>query len=98
MDIEFASNWLLRASRSLSEAIRFYGIPIGRRYIQRLPIIRATDEFSQLFGHRALRLHPLRGECAGQYAMSLTGNFQLILRPISDERVRILGVEDYHGD
>ena len=98
MDIEFAANRLLRASRSLSEATRLYGVPIGRRYIQRLAIIRAVDEFRHLYGHRALRLHALSGDRAGQYALTLTGNFRLIIQRISEERVRILGVEDYHGD
>ncbi len=98
MDIEFSANRLLRASRSLSEATRLYGVPIGRRYIQRLAIIRAVDEFSQLYGHRALQLHPLRGERAGQYAMTLTGDFRLIIQRIGEETIRILGVEDYHGD
>ena len=30
--------------------------------------------------------------------MTLTGNFRLIIERVSEERVRILGVEDYHGD
>lgn len=97
MDIEFTTNRLNRASRRLSEATRIYGIPIGRKYIQRLAIIRAVDEFTHLYGHRALRLHSLSGDRAGQYAMTLTGNFRLIIERISEERVRILGLEDYHG-
>ena len=63
-----------------------------------MAIIRAVDEFSQLYGHRALQLHPLRGERAGQYAMTMTGNFRLIIQRIGEETIRILGVEDYHGD
>ena len=98
MDIDFAAARLLRTSRSLSEATRLYGVPIGRKYIQRLAIIRAVEEFSHLYGHRALRLHPLSGDRAGQYAMTLTGNFRLIIERVSEDRVRILGVEDYHGD
>ena len=98
MEIDFAAARLLRASRSLSEATRLYGVPIGRKYIQRLAVIRAVDEFSQLYGLRALRLHPLSGNRAGQYAVTLTGNYRLIIEPITGEGVRILGVEDYHGD
>ena len=98
MDAEFATNRLSTASLSLSEATRLFGVPIGRKYIQRLAIIRAVDKFNQLYGHRALRLHPLRGDRVGQYAMTLTGNFRLIIERVSEDRVRILGVEDYHGD
>ena len=98
MDIEFATNRLATASLSFAEATQFFGVPIGRTYIQRLAVIRAVDEFSQLYGHRALRLHSLRGDRAGQHAMSLTGNWRLIVERISEGIVRILAVEDYHGD
>ena len=98
MDIEFAANRLAIAGVDLSEATRLFGLPTGRRYIQRLGVIRAADNFNQLYGHRALRLHLLRGSRAGQYAMTLTGNYRLILQRINGETVRILGVEDYHGN
>jgi proteic killer suppression protein len=83
---------------SFLEASRFFGVPIGRKYIQRLAVLRATDKFTQLYGHRALRLHPLKGDRAGQYAMTLTGNFRLIIEKIKEDKVRIMDVEDYHGD
>ena len=98
MDIQYATNRLHAAGLTLSEATRVYGVSIGRKYIQRLAVIRAVDKFDDLYGHRALRLHPLRGERSGQYAMTLTGNFRLIIERISDDAVRIRGVEDYHGD
>jgi proteic killer suppression protein len=96
--IEFATNRLADAGASLAEASRLFGVPIGRKYIQRLAILKATDKFTQLFGHRALRLHPLKGNRAGQYAMTLTGNYRLIIEKVQEDRVRILDVEDYHGD
>ncbi|MDO8751289.1 MAG: type II toxin-antitoxin system RelE/ParE family toxin [Dehalococcoidia bacterium] len=98
MEIGFATNRLAVAGLTLSEATRLFGVPVGRKYIQRLAVIRAVDKFTQLYGHRALRLHPLRGDRTGQYAMTLTGNYRLILERISEDAVRILDVEDYHGD
>ena len=98
MHIEFSSHNLAEASVNLSEASRLFGVPIGRKYIQRLAVLRATDKFAQLYGHRALRLHPLKGNRAGQYAMTLTGNFRLIMERVEEDRVRILDVEDYHGN
>ncbi len=98
MDIEFATTRLAAASRSLSEASRLFGVPIGRKYIQRLAVLRAMDNFSQLYGHRALRLHPLRGNRAGQYAMTLTANYRLIIERTGEDEVRVRDVEDYHGD
>mgnify|MGYP001602338231 CR=1 FL=1 len=98
MKIGFATNRLAVAGLTLSEATRIFGVPVGRKYIQRLAVIRAVDKFTQLYGHRALRLHPLKGDRAGQYSMTLTGNYRLILERISEDAVRVLEVEDYHGD
>jgi len=96
--IEFATNRLADASVSLSEASRLFGIPIGRKYIQRLAVLRATDKFTQLYGLRALRLHPLKGDRAGQYSITLTGNYRLTIEKVEEDQVRIIDVEDYHGD
>jgi len=96
--IEFSSHRLEAASMSLSEASRLFGIPIGRKYIQRLAVLRATDKFSELYGHRALRLHPLKGNRTGQYSIIITGNYRLILEKIGEDRVLIIDVEDYHGN
>jgi len=98
VDIEFSSNRLASASVNLSEASRFYGVTIGRKYIQRLAILRATDKFTQLYGHRALRLHLLKGNRGGQYSITLTGNYRLIIEKVQEDKVRIMDVEDYHGD
>ena len=83
---------------SLSEASRLFGVPIGRKYLQRLAVLRAADKFAQLYGHRALRLHPLKGDRAGQYSMTLTGNYRLIIKKVEEDTVRIIDVEDYHGN
>ncbi len=98
MEIVFATSRLAEASLSLSEATRLFGAPIGRKYIQRVAVLRAIDKFTQLYGHKALRLHPLKGSRAGQHAMTLTGNYRLIIERVSEDSVRILAVEDYHGD
>ena len=98
MEIEFATNRLASAGLRLSEVTRLFGVPLGRKYIQRLAVIRAADKFTDLYGHRALRLHPLRGDRSGQYAMTLTCNCRLIIERISEDTIRVLDVEDYHGD
>ena len=98
MNIEFSDHDLERAGISISEATRLFGAQIGRKYIQRLAILRAADKFSQLFGIRSLRLHPLKGERAGQHAITLTDNYRLIIERIREDRIRILKVEDYHGN
>jgi toxin HigB-1 len=98
VEIEYSSNHLSKASASLAEASRLFGVPVGRKYIQRLAVLRAIDKFSQLNGLQALRLHPLKGNRSGQYAIMLTGNYRLILEKITEDEVRIMNVEDYQGD
>ena len=98
MYLAFGNGRLESASLKVADAVRFFGPIIGRRYIQRMAILRATESFDQLYGLRALRLHQLRGDRAGQYAISLNGNFRMILERIDDDGIRILGVEDYHGN
>ena len=60
--------------------------------------MRAVDKFAQIYGHRALRFHPLKGNRASQYAVTLTGNYRLIVERINEDKIRVLNVEDYHGD
>jgi len=96
--IKFSSHRFEEASLSLSEASRLFGVAIGRKYIQRLAVLRAMDKFSELYGHRALRLHPLKGSRTRQHAMTITGNYRLVLEKIDEETVRIIDVEDYHGN
>ena len=98
MDIEFPSKRLANAGISLSEAIRLFGVPIGRKYIQRLAVLQSVDNFSQLYGLLALRLHSLKGDRAGQYTITLTGNYRLIIEKVDEDAVRIIDVEDYHGN
>jgi proteic killer suppression protein len=98
VELEFSSNRLFNASASLTEARRLFGVPIARKYIQRLAILRATEKFTQLYGYRALRLHPLKGNRTGQYSITLTGNYRLIVEKVGGDKVNILDVEDYHGD
>jgi len=98
LKIEFSSRRLANAGESIYEAGRLFGIPIGRKYIQRLAVQRAIDKFSQIFGHQALRLHSLKGNRSGQYAITLTGNYRLILERVEEDTVRIVDVEDYHGN
>jgi proteic killer suppression protein len=96
--IEFSENRLADTSISLAEANRLFGVPVGRKYIQRLAVLRAADKFSQLYGLQALKLHPLKGNRTGQYSITLTGNYRLIIEKIEEDKVRIIDVEDYHGN
>ena len=90
-------NRMSDASVSLSESSRLFGVAIGRKYIRRLAILRSANKFSQLYGLRALRLRPLKGNRSNQYSMILSENYRLVIEKVQEDRVRIIDVEDYHG-
>jgi plasmid maintenance system killer protein len=98
MDIGFSAKRLERASLDFAESSRIFGVPIGRKYIQRVLVLRAAENFSQLFGIQSLKLHSLKVNRAGQYAITLTGNYRLILEKAGEDKILIVDVEDYHGD
>jgi toxin HigB-1 len=95
--IYFGSRRLEEAASSFDTASRTFGVPIGRKYIQRLALLRAADKFSQLYGFQALRFHQLKGGREGQYSIFLTQNFRFIIEKIDNDKIRIVNVEDYHG-
>jgi plasmid maintenance system killer protein len=96
--LQYASHRLGDASAGISESSHLFGVPIGRKYIQRLAVLRAVNKFSELFEFQSLRVHPLKGNRSGQYALTLTGNYRLIIEKISEDKVLIVDVEDYHGN
>ncbi len=40
----------------------------------------------------------MKGQRAGQHAMTLTGNYRLIVERLSEDKALIVEVEDYHGN
>ena len=98
MDIGFSAKRLERASLDFAESSRIFGVPIVRKYIHRVLVLRAADNFSQLFGIQSLQLHPLKGNRTGQYAITLSGNYRLILEKVGENKILVLDVEDYHGN
>ena len=94
----FRTRRLERAFRDPAFAVRLWGADVGSRYEQRLNVIQAQTDWNRLFLFRALNLHPLRGDRAGQFALRLTGRWRLIVQPgTSTNQVRIMSVEDYHA-
>lgn len=96
MNVSFRSRKLARCYADVSLAIREWGPDVGRRYMRRVDLLRAARSVEDLRAHRALDLHPLRGDRAGQHALRITGQMRLIVT-FSDTGARIEEVVDYHG-
>ena len=81
-------------------AIREFGAEVGRRYIQRINLIKAARSVDDLPRLPGLRFHALTGDRQGQYAVNLTGFYRLILtlHGSSLDIVRIEEVSKHYGD
>ncbi len=99
MNVTFATANLQRCYESEREAGRAWGREVASRYADRIELMISTEGFHRLFEFAALRLHPLRGDRAGGYAMTLSGRWRLIVEPSEDGRsVLVKEVSHHYGD
>jgi len=98
MRVRFASRDLAHCYESEREAVRAWGQVVGRRYIDRVSLIRQARSLRDLHGIRSLRLHQLRGDRAGELAIRLTGQWRLVCRLADGDDVIVEEVSAYYGD
>lgn len=98
MEVVFGSQELVKCYQESDRAIRRWGPDVGRRYIQRVNVLYAQKRFSDLYTIRSLRLHPLKREREGQYAITLLGRWRLVVVPVAEGKVRLEEVTQHYGD
>jgi len=76
--VQFRTGKLEKCYLESKQAVREFGPSVGRKYIQRINIIKATNNLDDLKKLPGLRCHPLKGDRLGQYAINLTGFYRLI--------------------
>jgi hypothetical protein len=67
-------------------------------YEQRHGMLRVIENLGDLSDIRALMEHRPWGNRYAQYAINVAGSSRLIFERVEKDRVRVLGVEDHHGD
>ena len=100
MEIRFRTRKLQRQYESSAEAARAYGRDVARKYIQRVDLIKAIHNLAEMKALPGLDCHPLKGDRAGQWAISLTGFWRLIFT-LSGDQLEIVLVEEvskHYGD
>ena len=80
MEIRFKTKKLEKQYISSSEAIKAYGIQVAKKYINRVNILQSANFFDDLYSIPTLKFHPLTGDRKGEYAISLTGYYRLIIK------------------
>lgn len=113
MEIGFASRKLEKACNYEREGDRMWGTENARKVRQRLAELAAAETLAVVATIRPARLHALKGNRKGQYAVDVKHPFRLIFDlahdpiPKRDDggvdlervtRIRVSSVEDYHGD
>lgn len=78
MIVKFRTRKLENCFLQLKQAVREFGDVVGRKYVQRINIIKSSNSLDDLSKLPGLRCHPLKGDRAGQYAVNLTGFHRLI--------------------
>ena len=78
MIVKFRTRKLESCFLRSKQAVKEFGSVVGRKYIQRINIIKSANSLDDLKKLPGLRCHPLKGDRAGQYAVNLTGFHRLI--------------------
>ena len=99
MEVEFSTSRLERCFSSRREATREWGPVVARSYTDRLGRIHNMRTFRELFTLASFRMHPLHGEYAGKYSVTLAGRYRLIVgRGNREDQVVIYEVTNHYDD
>ena len=99
MIVKFRNQTLRKNYEDANTASRAWGTQVARRYIQRIEQIEAMPNFHRLFSIQSLRLHPLKGNRQGQYALTLIGRYRLIIeQDDATDTVLVSEVSNHYDD
>jgi|SRR5581483_40619 len=99
MLVEFRTRKLERAFTESNQAVRLWGVPVARKYIQRVQAITAAQNFEDIRALRSFRAHQLEGQRSGQWAIDLTEQWRLIVALSEDQQVvTVEEVTNHYGD
>ena len=100
MEINFKTKKLEKQYTNHNEAIKIYGSQVAKKYIMRINILKSAKSFDDLYKIPTLKFHPLSGDRKGEYAISLTGFYRLIITNDGDvfDIAKIEEVSKHYGD
>lgn len=112
MKISYNTKKLAKIFNSQREIIKEYGEVRGKAIMRRMAVLSAASCLEDVPAVPPPRRHELRENRKGQFAVDITGNYRLVFVPDNDplplnkdgglelkriNEIKILGVEDYHG-
>ena len=93
MDIETIRH---KALRRFAETGNAKGLMQPERLRDMLAFIAAAASFDDLATPPNFGFHPLTGDRAGRFAMTVTRNYRLTFAKVDEHTVADLDLEDYH--
>ena len=79
MEVRFKTNKLQKQYENSKDAIKEYGLDVAKKYINRVTLLKSAKSFDDLYTIPQLKFHPLTGNRKGEFAISLTGFYRLII-------------------
>ncbi len=79
MEVQFKTKKLQKQYEDSKNAIKIYGMNVAKKYINRIDILKSAKTFDDLYKIPQLKFHPLTGNRTGEFAISLTGFYRLIV-------------------
>jgi len=79
LEVRFKTKKLQKQYENSKDAIKAYGLDVAKKYINRVTLLKSAKSFDDLYTIPQLKFHPLRGERKGEFAISLTGFYRLII-------------------
>lgn len=99
MEVDFRNNKLQKAYEKSARAAKLWGAEVARRYIQRIDSIYSMPTFEDVKALRSLRTHPLKGGRKSEWAITLTGQWRLIVVPSKDgTSLLVVEVTNHYGN
>jgi len=100
MQVSFRAKRLEECYTSAAKAQRDWDEKTGRRYIERVNILKTAKSAADLYKIPSLNFHPLKGDKQGLYSITLVGRWRMEVS-FQDERLTIVRVEEvtrHYGD
>lgn len=79
MEVKFKTNKLQKQYENSKDAEKAYGLDVAKRYVNRVNLLKSAKSFDDLYRIPQLKFHPLTGNRKGEFAISLTGFYRLII-------------------
>jgi toxin HigB-1 len=96
VQVTFRTARLQKCYTDSAAAAREWGGQVGRRYIERVNVLKAAKTAGDLHKITALRFHPLKGNQAGRHAITLIDRWRLVVS-FQDEALAVVRIEEVSG-